>query len=141
MLKLTYRQINDETTKAINEILSLDVPIKEGVKIAKVSKKIAEHIEIKRDFTKKILDKYSEKDETGTIKPVKDDEGNIKPNQVFITDAVGYTKDMTDLENLDIEITDFDKIEIDSLGLGKVKPQLLLNLDWLLNLDSMPSVS
>ena len=48
MLHLKYKNINDDTTASLNEFLALDLPIKEGIKIAKIYKKINEHIELKR---------------------------------------------------------------------------------------------
>src|SRR6266404_4392760 len=97
MLHLKYKQINDNTINSLNEIISLDLPIKEGIKIAKISKKINEHIEIKKSFDKKILEKFSAKDENGIIKQVKDQEGNIVPNQIYISDPEAYTKSITEL--------------------------------------------
>lgn len=134
MLHLKYSNINLDTANSLNEIISLDLPIREGVKIAKISKKINEHIEIKKDFEKKILEKYTEKDENGVMKPVKDDAGNILPNQVYITNPEAYTKDAKELEDLDIEL-EGEKISFEALGLDKIKPKLLIKLDWLIDLS------
>ena len=134
MLHLKYKNINDDTTASLNEFLALDLPIKEGIKIAKISKKINEHIELKREFEKKIFEKYSEKDETGAIKPVKNEAGEIIPNQVYITDPEAYTKDVLELEDVDIEISG-EKINLDILGLIKIKPSLLLKLEWLVDIE------
>jgi hypothetical protein len=136
MLNLKYKNINDDTNKSLNEILALDLPIKEGIKIAKISKHINTHIEIKTSFEKKILEKYAQKDENGVIKAVKDEAGNIVPNQIYISDPDGYNKELKELESQEFEIPG-DMIHIDVLGLDKIKPTILLNLDWLINLEDV----
>lgn len=134
MLKLKYKNINDDTTESFNEILALNLPIKEGIKIARISKKINEHIELKREFAGRLMEKYAEREPDGKIKPVKDEFGVIQPNQVYITDIEAYNKEHRELEDQDIEL-EGEKIDINVLGIDKIKPKILIKLDWLINLD------
>lgn len=127
---LTYSKLDVESIKALEELLELDFPIKESLIIFSVSKQINSKIEIKSAMENKLLNKYVEKDDSGKIKQVLDDNKN-PTNEVYIRDMINYKKEIDELNSETFEIH-FEKI--DPMIISNIKPKILLKLEWLFNL-------
>lgn len=126
-MTLTYSNLDLESIKALDELLELDFPIKESITIFSVSKQINSVLEIKSAMENKLLNKYVEKDDSGKIKYVLDENKN-PTNEVYITDILNYKKEIDELNASTFEIQ-FEKI--DPTSISNIKPKILLKLEWL----------
>ena len=81
---------------------------------------------------RRILEKFSEKDENGTIVKPKDEQGNVIPGSVNITNMDDFSREMSDLMEIENEVP-YEKINFDDLNLQTAKVKDLIKLEFLFN--------
>ena len=104
-----------EFQKLYMELKDRSMPFKTARKFSKLFNKLEEEIVFYQENFKKLVDKYSEKDEEGN--PVLLDDGQgIKIKEDLITEC---NMKVDELNNLDVEITDikFNEEELENLNL------------------------
>lgn len=127
---LQYSTLDFNTIDCMNELLSIDLPIKDALTAVLVSKKLNEHLEIKTKIEERLINKYAEKDENGRIVPIKDDKGNVT-NDIYITDFNAYKLELEELNSQTFEII-YEKIDITTIK--NIKPKIILKLEWLFSI-------
>lgn len=123
-------ELNTETINSINNLINLDINASIAFKLSRIFKDLSSIIDSKLLIERKIMDKYSEKDENGNLVKPKDNDGNIIEGAVNILDMNKFTTEMNDLMNTVNELP-YDKINFDDLKLSTTKIYDILKLDFL----------
>lgn len=123
-------QLNDETITALNSLIDMDINASTAFRLTRIIKEISSIVEDKVKMEKRILDKWTMKDEDGNVIPAKDEQGNVIPGAVNIKDPDQFTKEMSELMDLE-NVIDFEKIAFDSLELKTAKVKDLIKIEFL----------
>lgn len=125
-------QLTHETIASLNTLIELDIAAGVAFKLTRIIKELSSIVEDKLKMEKRILDKWVEKDEKGNPVLAKDQNGEIIEGTVNITNIDEFTKEMSDLMEIETEIP-FDKINFDDLSLTTAKVKDLIKLEFLFN--------
>jgi hypothetical protein len=128
--KVRNSQLSNEALQSLNNLIEQDINASVAFKIMKVVKFISSIVESKVEAEKKIFEKWTRKDQNGEVERPKDDEGNIINDAVMITDVDAFSKEMSDLLNIENEIP-FDKINFEELQLKTIKIKDLAKIEFL----------
>ena len=90
-------QLGPETMDSLDKLTDLDINAAIAFKLTRIIKEISSIVEDKVKMERRILDKYSEKDEEGNIINPKDEQGNPIQGAVNITDMDSFSSEMKDL--------------------------------------------
>ena len=123
-------QLNDETITALNTLIEMDINASTAFRLTRIIKEISSIVEDKVKMEKKILDKWTMKDDAGEVIPAKDEQGNVIPGAVNIMDPDAFTREMSGLMDLENEIG-FEKISFDNLELKTAKVKDLIKIEFL----------
>ncbi len=120
-----------ESVAALRELGGLDLPVTLAFRLQRNMKRIQTEIDIAEELRKKIVDKFTLKDDKGEIVRPLDKDGNPDPNSVKLSDVPGYNAAIKELHAIEAKFT-LDEIAPDAFG-DKVtlKPSVLLALHWL----------
>ncbi len=130
--KVRNSQINNEALECLNNLIDEDINAVAAFKLTRIFKNISSIVEDRLTSEKKILDRWVQKDESGKPKLALDENGNEIPETVLITDIDSFSKEMSELLNVENEIP-FDKLDFSELGLKTAKIKDLLKIDFLFN--------
>lgn len=125
-------QLTHETIAALNTLIELDIAAGVAFKLTRIIKELSSIVDDKLKMEKRILDKWVEKDEQGNPVLAKDQNGEIIEGTVNITNIDEFTKEMSDLMEIETEIP-FDKINFEDLSLTTAKVKDLIKLEFLFN--------
>ena len=125
-------QLTHETIAALNTLIELDIAAGVAFKLTRIIKELSSIVEDKLKMEKRILDKWVEKDEQGNPVLAKDQNGEIIEGTVNITNIDEFTKEMSELMEIETEIP-FDKINFEDLSLTTTKVKALIKLELLFN--------
>jgi hypothetical protein len=125
-------QLNAETIEALNQLIEMDINASSAFKLTRILKEISSIVEDKLKAEKRILEKYTEKDNDGKPTVAKDKDDNIIQGAVNLTNPDDFTKEMSELMDIDITIN-HDKINFEDLNLSTAKVKDLLRIDFLFN--------
>lgn len=118
-----------DSTKALKELMeNPEIPIKTSFKLIKNVKKIDLILESCNEANKKLLEKYGEKNEDGTLKIDKDNNAKIPMEHMG-----DYLKERTELLNTENDI-DIDTITVEELSIERIKPAILMAIDYMIDL-------
>jgi hypothetical protein len=123
-------QLSNDSLQALNELIEKDISAKCAFKILRIIKHISSIVEDRVKMEKKIFEKWIQRDENGNPVLAKDDSGEFIPDAVMITNVDEFSKEMSDLLNIENEIP-FDKIDFEELGLDTIKIKDLIKIDFL----------
>ena len=113
---------------SLKELLNYDIPVKTSFKLIKNTKKIDSVLDLYNEANNKLIEKYGDRKESGELDV--SPEGSIKISQDKINDYMKEKSDLLEIENdIDIEV-----IKSDELLLDKVKPSILLALDYMIEI-------
>jgi hypothetical protein len=118
-------QLGKDVVESLNTLIDLDINASVAFRLSRIIKEILSIIDDKIKMEKRILDKWSEKDELGNAIINKDSDVNIKNVEQF-------SKEIESLMSVENKIP-FDKIDFDDLGLKTAKVKDLMKLDFLFN--------
>jgi len=125
-------QLTHETIAALNTLIELDIAAGVAFKLTRIIKELSSIVEDKLKMEKRILDKWVEKDEQGNPVLAKDQNGEIIEGTVNITNIDEFTKEMSELMEIETEIP-FNKINFEDLSLTTAKVKDLIKLEFLFN--------
>lgn len=113
---------------SLKELLNYDIPVKTSFKLIKNTKKIDSVLDLYNEANNKLIEKYGDRKESGELDV--SPEGSIKISQDKINDYMKEKSDLLEIENdIDIEV-----IKSDELLLDKIKPSILLALDYMIEI-------
>lgn len=125
-------QLTPDTISALNTLIELDINAIVAFRLSRIIKELSSIVEDKLKMEKRILEKWVQKDENGQIVVPQDSEGNALEGSVTITDVESFTKDMSEL--MEIETTlPFDKLNFEDLDLNTAKIKDIIKLEFLFN--------
>jgi hypothetical protein len=125
-------QLGSETMESLNKLTDLDINAAIAFKLTRIIKEISSIVEDKVKMERRILDKYSEKDEEGNVINPKDEQGNLIQGAVNITDMDSFSSEMKDLMEVESEIA-YERINFEDLNLKTAKVKDLMKLEFLFN--------
>ena len=125
-------QLGPETMESLNKLTDLDINAAIAFKLTRIIKEISSIVEDKVKMERRILDKYSEKDEEGNVVNPKDEQGNLIQGAVNITDMDSFSSEMKDLMEVESEIA-YERINFEDLNLKTAKVKDLMKLEFLFN--------
>jgi hypothetical protein len=125
-------QLGPETMESLDKLTDLDINAAIAFKLTRIIKEISSIVEDKVKMERRILDKYSEKDEEGNIINPKDEQGNPIQSAVNITDMDNFSSEMKDLMEVESEIG-YERINFEDLNLKTAKVKDLMKLEFLFN--------
>jgi len=115
-MKITIKQLLDSVTP-LNEIITLDFPVKYSFRLAKLAKSLTADLEMATEKDQSLISKYGTQDE--------ENEGQWKIDQENIEE---FSKQRSELMSEEIEI-DFEPISLSDVGDISIKPKDLMLLD------------
>ena len=125
-------QLGSETMESLNKLTDLDINAAIAFKLTRIIKEISSIVEDKVKMERRILDKYSEKDEEGNVVNPKDEQGNLIQGAVNITDMDSFSSEMKDLMEVESKIA-YERINFEDLNLKTAKVKDLMKLEFLFN--------
>lgn len=125
-------QLGSETMESLDKLTDLDINAAIAFKLTRIIKEISSIVEDKVKMERRILDKYSEKDEEGNVISPKDEQGNLIQGAVNITDMDSFSSEMKDLMGVESEIA-YERINFEDLNLKTAKVKDLMKLEFLFN--------
>ena len=125
-------QLGPETMESLDKLTDLDINAAIAFKLTRIIKEISSIVEDKVKMERRILDKYSEKDEEGNLINPKDEQGNSIQGAVNITDMDSFSSEMKDLMEVESEIG-YERINFEDLNLKTAKVKDLMKLEFLFN--------
>jgi hypothetical protein len=128
--KVKNLQLSNDALQVLNTLIEQDINASAAFKITRILKYMSSIVEDKIQLEKKILDKWTQKDENGNPVKAKDDSGNEIQDAILLTDVDSFSKEMSDLLNTENDIP-FDKIKFEELELKTAKVKDLLKVDFL----------
>lgn len=123
-------QLNDDTIAAINTLIDLDINATSAFRLTRIIKELSSILDDKVKMEKRILEKWTVKDENGVPTPAKDAEGNVIEGAVNISDSQAFSKEMEALMDIESEIP-YEKIKFEELNLQTAKVKDLMKIEFL----------
>ncbi len=125
-------QLTKDTIDAINALIESDINATAAFKLTRLIKEFSSIVDDKIAAEKKLLEKWSDKDEDGNMLPVHDEEGNVIEGSVRISNVSEFNKEFEELMEIENHLN-YDKIEFEELGLKTAKIKDLIKLEFLFN--------
>ncbi|CAB4158466.1 hypothetical protein UFOVP699_12 [uncultured Caudovirales phage] len=125
-------QLTKDTIDAINALIESDINATAAFKLTRLIKEFSSIVDDKITAEKKLLEKWSDKDEDGNMLPVHDEEGNVVEGSVRISNVSEFNKEFEELMEVENHLN-YDKIEFEELGLKTAKIKDLIKLEFLFN--------
>jgi len=130
--KVKNSQLTNETLGVLNQLIELDINASAAFRLTRIIKHISSIVEDKLKSERKIYDKWIQRDESGNPVIPKDEQGDPIQGSVSISDMNAFTKEMTDLLEVENEIP-FDKLNFEDLNLQTAKIKDLIKVEFLFN--------
>ncbi len=129
-ITLKNSQLNDDTITALNMLIDLDINAQAAFRLMRIIKELSSILDDKIKMEKRILEKWTAKDEAGNPTTAKDEAGNVIEGAVNISDSDAFSKEMNALLEIENEIP-FEKIKFEDLNLQTAKVKDLIKLEFL----------
>ena len=129
-ITLKNSQLNDDTITALNMLIDLDINAQAAFRLMRIIKELSSILDDKIKMEKRILDKWTAKDEAGNPTDAKDETGKVIEGAVNISDSTAFSKEMETLLEIENEIP-FEKIKFEELNLQTAKVKDLIKLEFL----------
>lgn len=129
-IKIKNSELTNDTIKALNILIDTDIDAICAFRLSRIIKELTSIVEDKNKMEKKIIEKWTQKDEMGNIIPVINENGDVVNGAVNIIDPEAFKMEMDDFMDYENEIG-YDKIDFNDLKLQTAKVRDLLKLEFL----------
>ena len=129
-IKIKNSELTNETINALNILIDTDIDAICAFRLSRIIKELTSIVEDKNKMEKKIIEKWTQKDEMGNIIPVINESGDVVNGAVNIIDPESFKMEMDDFMDYENEV-EYDKIDFNSLKLQTAKVRDLLKLEFL----------
>lgn len=129
-IKVKNSELSNETITALNSLIDTDINATCAFRLTRIIKELSSIVEDKAKLEKKLIEKYTEKDESGAPTVVLGEDGNAVDGAVNITNPQAFQNEMNDLMEIENEIP-YEKINFDDLKLETAKVKDLITLEFL----------
>ena len=123
-------ELTNDTISAINNLIDTDIDAKCAFRLTRIIKELSSILDDKSKLEKKIVDKYTQKDENGNPLPVKNENGEFVEGAVNIINTNDFQSEINGLMDIENEIP-YDKIDFEDLKLETAKVKDLIKLEFL----------
>lgn len=127
---LKNSQLNDDTISALNMLIDLDINATAAFRLMRIIKELSSILDDKIKMEKRILDKWTAKDENGNPTLALDENGSKIEGAVNISDSEAFSKEMSALLEIENEVP-YERIKFEELNLQTAKVKDLIKLDFL----------
>jgi hypothetical protein len=131
-IKIKNLELTNDTINALNILIDTDIDAICAFRLSRIIKELTSIVEDKNKMEKKIIEKWTQKDEVGNIVPVLNESGEVVSGAVNIIDPEAFKMEMDDFMDYENEIG-YDKIDFNDLKLQTAKVRDLLKLEFLFN--------
>lgn len=125
-------ELSSETISALNSLIDTDINATCAFRLTRIIKELSSIVEDKAKLEKKLIEKYTEKDENGNPTLVYNQEGQVVDGAVNLTNPEEFQNEMSNLMEIENEIP-YDKINFEDLKLETAKVKDLITLEFLFN--------
>jgi len=129
-IRVKNSELSNETIQALNMLIDTDINATSAFRLSRIIKELSSIVEDKTKLEKKIIDKWTKKDDNGNPETVYDEKGSAVEGAVNIIDTSKFQIEMSELMELENEI-DYEKIKFEDLKLETAKVRDLLTLEFL----------
>ena len=129
-IKVKNSEISNEKISALNSLIDTDINATCAFRLTRIIKELSSIVEDKAKLEKKLIEKYTEKDNDGNSTQVLGEGGSVVDGAVNLTNPEQFQNEMTDLMEIENEIP-YDKINFDDLKLETAKVKDLITLEFL----------
>ncbi len=130
-MTISNKNLNHDVINTINTLLEQKMNAPAAFKLTRILKEIEPLIEAKMSAEKRIYNKWLLVDENGDpVRPL-DENGEIIPDAIQITDVQQFDKEMRELNEIETNIP-YDKLNFDEMGVDTIKPKDILLLDFMI---------
>lgn len=123
-------ELSSETISALNSLIDTDINATCAFRLTRIIKELSSIVEDKAKLEKKLIEKYTEKDENGNPTLVYNQEGQVVDGAVNLTNTEEFQNEMANLMEIENEIP-YDKINFEDLKLETAKVKDLITLEFL----------
>lgn len=123
-------ELSSETISALNSLIDTDINATCAFRLTRIIKELSSIVEDKAKLEKKLIEKYTEKDENGNPTLVYNQEGQVVDGAVNLTNPEEFQTEMANLMEIENEIP-YDKINFEDLKLETAKVKDLITLEFL----------
>lgn len=131
-IKIKNLELTNDTINALNILIDTDIDAICAFRLSRIIKELTSIVEDKNKMEKKIIEKWTQKDEGGNIVPVLNERGEVVSGAVNIIDPEAFKMEMDDFMDYENEVG-YDKIDFNDLKLQTAKVRDLLKLEFLFN--------
>ena len=124
-IKVKNSELSNETISALNSLIDTDINATCAFRLTRIIKELSSIVEDKSKLEKKLIEKYTQKDESGNPTQVLGEDGSVVEGAVNITNPEQFQNEMSDLMEIENEIT------YEDLKLETAKVKDLITLEFL----------
>ena len=129
-IKVKNSELSNETISALNSLIDTDINATCAFRLTRIIKELSSIVEDKSKLEKKLIEKYTQKDESGNPTQVLGEDGSVVEGAVNITNPEQFQNEMSDLMEIENEIP-YDKVNFEDLKLETAKVKDLITLEFL----------
>jgi mannose-6-phosphate isomerase class I len=129
-IKVKNSELSNETITALNSLIDTDINATCAFRLTRIIKELSSIVDDKAKLEKKLIEKYTQKDEEGNPTQVLNEDGTVVGGAVNITSPEQFQGEMADLMEIENEIP-YDKINFEDLKLETAKVKDLITLEFL----------
>lgn len=129
-IKVKNSELSNETITALNSLIDTDINATCAFRLTRIIKELSSIVDDKAKLEKKLIEKYTQKDEDGNVTQVLNEDGTVVDGAVNITNPDQFQSEMNDLMEIENEIP-YEKINFEDLRLETAKVKDLITLEFL----------
>ena len=129
-IKVKNSELSNETITALNSLIDTDINATCAFRLTRIIEELSSIVDDKAKLEKKLIEKYTEKDEEGNATQVLNEDGSVVEGAVNITNPENFQNEMSDLMEVENEIP-YEKINFEDLKLETAKVKDLITLEFL----------
>ena len=129
-IKVKNSELSNETISALNSLIDTDINATCAFRLTRIIKELSSIVDDKSKLEKKLIEKYTQRDEEGNPTQVLNEDGSVVEGAVNLTNPEQFQGEMADLMEIENEIP-YDKINFEDLKLETAKVKDLITLEFL----------
>lgn len=129
-IKVKNSELSNETITALNSLIDTDINATCAFRLTRIIKELSSIVDDKAKLEKKLIEKYTQKDEEGNPTQVLGEDGSVVDGAVNLTNPEQFQGEMSYLMEIENEIP-YEKINFEDLKLETAKVKDLITLEFL----------
>ena len=129
-IKVKNSELSNETITSLNSLIDTDINATCAFRLTRIIKELSSIVDDKAKLEKKLIEKYTQKDEEGNPTQVLNEDGSVVEGAVNLTNPEQFQGEMADLMEIENDIP-YDNINFEDLKLETAKVKDLITLEFL----------